>query len=509
VSRAILAVVLLVGGTLAAAQERYLASPNRVALRVGETQRVQILDGAGKNATGVVWTVEPEDVASISEQHGLGLILAKAPGKAVVTGEVRGTRLTVSVEIFQGEFPPGTKKWSIPELVPGTRIIEQLQARQVSKTTPAFYVQEGNEKLQYLRAIDEDGIQQWVWPGTSPNERLRLRCGDNFGGAVLTTERDGQFYATVLKQDGTERWRQATAPWWAYTYTAQDVLYIVEDDRDLPGLTAFDGDSGERKLSITFPINLTQHIGYEPPPGGAAVCKPGESTSKAARSSHGSLVTDENGIVHVAVTTLSGVFDASGCVAQRPVDKSRATLQVETHIQLLSVAPEGESSWLTIRRLPQKVTGWEKPTQWLFPWGSTIPDGHGGVLVPVRGQIGSILTGKTLYERGAIFRVNQGVVTEYHLPVLPPVKAQTANMVLGEDDRGFFGGDKSVVAYNVSTGKVEWVWKYDEPVEIYAALADGGVVVNAGVRLQKFIRLDREGKVAEVIDGGEDTLIFR
>jgi hypothetical protein len=509
--RCFLPMFVVLAATFVGAQERYLASPNKIGLVIGETQRLQVLNSAGKNVQSVTWTVEPEELGTIStDDRGFGVFHASTAGTATISGAVGNETVTVAATIYPGsEVPPGASRWVLPPLVPGAGVVEQLQSLKVRDDTPTFYVDEGSPQFQYVRAIDDDGIQQWVWPGTGGGEHVRLRCGDNFGGAVLTTERDGQFYVTVLRQDGTERWRVATAPWWTYTYTHDDTLYIIEDQPDLPSLSAFDGDTGQRKLQITFPTNLTQHLGYSPPMKSSAHCVPGESITRTTRSSHGSLVTDEEGVVHIAVTTLNSTFDATGCTPGQLVDASKAKLHVETLIQLLSITASGDSSWQTVRRLDQNVTGWQKPTEWVFPWGSTIPDGHGGVLIPVRGQIGSIVTGKTDAERGAIFRVHEGIVQEYQIPVLPPPNAQTPNMVLGENDIGFFGGDKSVVAYNVSDGHVLWVWKYEEPVEIEAALADGGVMVSAGLKSRKLIRLDAKGKIAGVTNTGDSVPVFR
>jgi hypothetical protein len=507
-----LSICLLLAATVAGAQERYLGSPNQIGLLPGETQRVQVLDPAGRNMGGVRWSVEPEEIASLTtDEAGYGVVQANAAGAATVTGSFGTRTVRIAVTVYPGtQMPPGSSKWVAPPLVEGAHVVNQLQSRPMDEHTPSLYVDEANGAVQYIRAMDGDGIQQWVWPSLSGGEHLRLRCGDNFGGAVLTTERDGQFYVTVLKQDGAERWRAATGPWWTYTYTAENTLYLVEDYPDVPALSAFDGDTGQRKLTIPFPTNLTQHVGYTSPPGGKAPCDPAASTTKAGHSSHGSLFADANGIAHVPVTTMTAMFDATGCTPGQPVDPSKAKLHVQTHIQLLSVAPSGDSTWETIRKLDQNVMGWESPTEWLFPWGSTIPDGHGGVLVPARGQIGSVLTGKTQAERGAIFRVHDGVVQEFQMPVLPPADSQSWNMLLGENGTGFFSGDKAVVAYDVSSGRVRWVWKYDEPIVMDAALADGGVMVSTGGKTPKMIHLDSKGKVADVVGVGADvTPVFR
>jgi len=386
----------------------------------------------------------------------------------------------------------------MPPLVKGARVQNQLQSSRINTDTPDLYVLEGTDKGSYVRAFFENGMQKWVWPSPRQPTRIRLACGDNLGGAVLAVSDAAGFQTVALRDDGTERWRVSTGPWWAYTYTGNDLLYVVEDHPDVPMLTAFDGKTGERKVQIPLPANLTQHISYVPPPGPGAHCDAASSISRSGPSSHGSLITDEEGTVNLAVETLTATFDATGC-APSPFVGLVQNLQVETHLQLLSISSDGVPTWRTIRRFAQKADSWEKPTEWLFPWGSTIPDGHGGVLVPVRGQIGSVVAGKAMFERGAVFRVDGDSVREFQMPVLPPKDKMTWNMLLGENDRGFFAGDRAIVAFNVADGKVLWTWESTEPLQMVAVLNDNSLVVELGVgEKHKTVRVDANGKYAGV-----------
>ncbi|MBI2678674.1 MAG: hypothetical protein HYX28_07810 [Candidatus Koribacter versatilis] len=512
----VIALWLLSGSAISRAQDsEYLISPNPVGLVVGGRQRLQVLDRQGRDVTSALWSIESGDgVIAVGVEYGDALVdptevagasgpsyvAALAPGKGMVRATVDGREFTANVTVYPGpELPPGTVARSMPPLLEGARVRNQLQSRKVSEETPDLYVQEGTDKGSYIRAFYESGIQKWVWPSPREPLDLRLICGDNFGGAVVAIAVSGAFQTAALRHDGTERWRVSTAPWWAYTYTDGNLLYIVEDHPDVPVLTALDGETGERKVQIPLPTNLTQHVGYVPPPGMGAKCVPGSSVSRSGPSSHGSLFTDENDTVYLPINTLNATFDATGCAPELLISSLTAKLTVDSHLQLLSVNDNGETTWRTIRRQVQTVT-WERPTEWLYPWGSPIPDGHGGALIPARGQLGSILDGKALLERGSVFRVNGDAVHEYHMPVLPPKDRKAWNMLLGEDDRGFFAGDRAIVAFNVLDGKILWVWRSQEPILMIGALVDGSVLVEIGDQPSRRVeRVDAAGKSAGVV----------
>jgi hypothetical protein len=123
------------------------------------------------------------------------------------------------------------------------------------------------------------------------------------------------------------------------------------------------------------------------------------------------------------------------------------------------------------------------PVPLIAPTRAIIPDGLGGVLLSVR-RLPDAREAAPAHSVEFIYRVDSDGKLVYKLPLpayLGPLKDE---MVLGENDRGFATRGSVLFAFDVRQGTESW--RHDTHVygiEVLAALADGGCLVQTPVAL--------------------------
>jgi hypothetical protein len=280
-----------------------------------------------------------------------------------------------------------------------------------------------------LRAFDQKAARQ-LWletPAIAPTEHMTgQRAGDPLGAGMLLVESAGGGTNTVVRVG-----RPAEGTVWRYSPPGRigpafaiynGVVYLVEEGADgHPVFTAVD----ERTAAATFRIPLPRSSVVEPEGGSA-----GGRRDRPAEV--GMTPTVLWTAVHLAFSTIDDVTDAEPDV--------RGGLSGRRTIQHMQIEFDGSASYRTVHQYALKPG--ERVDVTISP---VLPDGHGGQLVAWvarrNGQPPEYM----------VVRVIEGRLIPYQLPVLA-----AGNMVIGTDDVGATTDGRTLVAFDVTDGKVLW-----------------------------------------------------
>ena len=130
------------------------------------------------------------------------------------------------------------------------------------------------------------------------------------------------------------------------------------------------------------------------------------------------------------------------------------------------------------------------------PTGSIIPDGLGGVLLPIRLSHNAIVENVNGSPDELIYRIDENGEVVYRFPLPKYDGPLHDEMVLGEDELGFATRGTLLIAFNVRNGKEMWRWNSNTPdIEVFAALANGHCLVQTPTALVEVESADRSKEI--------------
>jgi outer membrane protein assembly factor BamB len=174
------------------------------------------------------------------------------------------------------------------------------------------------------------------------------------------------------------------------------------------------------------------------------------------------------------------------------------TFARDERVELWQIHPDGSyrSTMVEESKNERAITESVSPPS---PTGSIIPDGFGGVLLPIRWShdivVGEIHTSAD----ELVYRIDENGNVVYRLP-LPKYEGELHDeMVLGENEVGFATRGSFLIAFNVRDGKELWRWNSSTPeIEVFAALANGHCLVQTPTAL---VEVTGTNEAKEVLQG--------
>jgi hypothetical protein len=394
--------------------------PEAVAVGIGATRPLQVLDDFHRPAADVEWFVDRPDVAQVDAQ---GMVRGLAPGLATITASAGALRATTAVTVFAGsEAPVGTVHWKAL----GFSIV---QARPLPPYTgpphgpmgTADSRPGGRHTVRFQ--TERTGLVEWTQvPAVSDDEAGRQMHRHGHDGALLVM--DGPDGRSALVRSGPS---PGVRPWrYQSSGRLRPELVVDRDGRVLavetpasgfPVVVFFERDGRVLKrepMMTGVAVERHQACG-----GGASIdLQPAEIGPPALHP---------DGTLSVEFATGRDVID--GC--------SGAAIERRRMLQLLRVAP-ADLTVLTLRDIDVAPNA-PVPTFDLLP---AVLVGDGALLAPWR------LASDTLAAH--VSRVGRdGVVEEFALPAAGVLVPCLDDLVATTDGT-------TLVIFHGASGEVRW-----------------------------------------------------
>jgi hypothetical protein len=497
-------------------------TPTTAVIVVGYPQPLSAWNDSGQQLSNATWSLSNPELGSIvvEEYGGVGHepgapqpqkvvhFLGKAPGRVTVTAKSKNAEAHAAIEVVSGPYlKSGSNRWTV-SAHPGYSTIDFLQGSPADSCPDLYSIENGGQRGLWVRALDSLGMQHWAYhwagaigeasvQGAPPPVPALLKPGklafvravpDTEGGAILQFE-DAASRSLLVRLDGrtgNESWRYAS-PGWLYRTSTEGYdapLYIVEvvpSPQPEAALLGIDVRTGAVKYRLPFPPSQSGERN--------AGCRRGNDHIAFKPSEAGAPMTSAAGSVILEVLVSSDVRDALPCA-------SGGTVSIVNSLRLLKVKEDGTTDWQTIREFTYRGSPDSREAEAVpsAEPSEVIPDGQGGFQAAwtysvdfPRREIEARITRITRKER-----------KEFSLP-LPgwggtPWEPSDSNMVLGEETTGMAKVGSTVVAYDVVTGQVKWVWRAAlGGVRILTSLAGNGLLItNRG----EVVMLDASGKLS-------------
>jgi hypothetical protein len=180
---------------------------------------------------------------------------------------------------------------------------------------------------------------------------------------------------------------------------------------------------------------------------------------------------------YVAFTEHASTLTAPTCTPGAAIAARDVNVAREDRVVLWQIHPDGTYR-STIVEESKGTRALSEPVSMLSPTGGIMPDDSGGVLLSIRKSPDSTGNDVTRSTDEFVYRLNHAGDFVYKF-LLPKYQGKLHDeMVLGQENVVAFatrGG--TLVAFNVQDGKETWRWDSAQEIEVFAALANGGCLV--------------------------------
>jgi len=473
-------------------------SPYHINIQAGDDRILQLLDDLAQELHGAVWSVDNPEIAELQEQDGRAVLHVKAPGTVRVSAALGGEMRFREVNIWPADEPlkQGTSKWGTE---PIGREIKDLPAVPGVDAPAIYSLEQTAAGNTYLRAVRDDGIQVWAWLMPEQTRDVELVCGDWLGGALISANRADSYTLYTVGKDGKLRW-QYTLPGVrkGHAYNLDHLVHVISQSQDGTGttITGLDEVTGARNFQLTLPASIetltnVQRIGTR------YFCT-AESRFGPIRTITSRLFVNIDGFAYVAFTHHDWSLKTGKCIPGSEIPPQDVTFARDERVELWQIHPDGSyrSTMVEESKNERSITESVSPPS---PTGSIIPDGLGGVLLPIRWShdivVGEIHTSAD----ELVYRIDENGNVVYRLP-LPKYDGELHDeMVLGENEVGFATRGSFLIAFNVRDGKELWRWNSSTPeIEVFAALANGHCLVQTPTAL---VEVTGTNEAKEVLQG--------
>jgi len=507
-------------------------TPDAVVLLVGESFELNAVDGSGRPARNVRWSIDYPIADETVTDDGVRLT-ALRPGRALLTAELDGSSATAAVSVLSGTaLPAATVRWSLSP-TPGYNTLAARPGVPQSDSAPEFFsiewspsagtmvrgIRSGRQlwSTHLSVASSPRTLKPWGMPGvgtvslagkrventrqlldggnmasTSNVGQARGRslpvkgqpilvrdAGDDLGGLLLL-EFGGSADSIVdlNGSDGSERWRYRSSGYLNQNFTVnfQGDIGIVETLTEPVGsaLLVLNGSTGEVRYRIPFPTSSTTIKDLK--------CSQGNDLINTRPSRGGSVFTNTDGNMYVQVEVHNEAADMLPCkVGEYVFDNS---------LSLLRVTPNGETEWTRFADIHSDANGPFQVQPRVFA-GETIPDGLGGELATWTYFFPGTKEGEKPHQEARLTRLGPQGQFDYTLPIpgwnANPEALWDDDMVLGEEDTLYAINKYILVSFHIPTGEVKWVRQPPVgEIQIDWSTAGGGLLVSNQGRLSHF-----------------------
>lgn len=468
---------------------RWRISPEKINIQVGDSRRLQVLDDQAQELSGAIWSVDDSNLADIQEEGGRPVLHAKAVGTVRVSAalgreiRLREIRIWPALE----PLPVGATKWSLHDI--GRTVGRVIPSVPTEAGSHEFFLQQTATGSTYLRTVDEDGIQVWVWLMPEITHDVELICGDWLGGAEVSADRADSFTLYAIGSDGKLRWQHsAQGSRKALAISPEDGVLLISQSVDgtAANLERIDERTGEEKFNDQIPSSYDEQVGVRKM-GTKFLCMPG-SIVTPSRIYISRVIVNMDGLPYIAFTQNSTRLETSGCRPGSNVDSSQISTSRESKLVLWQLHPDGTFR-STVVEAVRNEQPFSAPHTIVMPTGAVVTDNMNGILLPVRWRHGLSPDNPNGAEEEFIYRIDPAGTVLYKLPVPLSTGHQNDEMVIASNELGYATRAGILIAFNITTGKDLWHWdSKTQEITVFAALANGGCVVQTPTEL---VEVDR------------------
>lgn len=504
-------------------------TPSTLAILVGESAPLSVINQTGNPLADAEWSVS-SSIAEIIHEDNRTELLAKEPGRLVVTASTGSHSATASVTILAVlNHTEATVQWSVLP-IPGFQTLIALPAMPAQGSDVGYYSIEGNGADNALvRAFNDSGQQLWMrrlsstatpltfqhvlppsgdlylnqqvvndhayfiigaksaFAGVNPTDlnklglppdgqAILLHLEGDFSGGVQLLER-GRFRDSLLSiaPDGHEAWRYKSQGRLSQSWTSNssNSVGIVETLSNPPSaaLLILNANTGQVSFKIDFPQSSSTINGFR--------CTDARRNvfTSLRPSNAGSVFTSTDDDIYVQVETH---------VESQNLEKCKDTQwSFDDKIALLRVATDGQAEWNTFQHIHADGEG-QFHVQTRLAAGETIPDGFGGVLAAWTTLYPDVTKDRPFHSEAHISRIDSHNQRDFTLPLVFWTSGITSYfadcMVLGEGNALYATNGPLLIRFDIQAGDLSW--QRHPPtgsVKLQHATAGGGVLVaNAG-----------------------------
>lgn len=460
-----------------------------------ESARLQILDSEWRELGGASWSVNDENLASLSPDErnkNIAVLQALAPGKVIVTASLHGVSHSITINIWSDHYPPDHRgRWN--SIAFGRRINE-LRAYRTNDAQPSSYMAAQAGRVAAVHAVDDDGLQLWRWiVPESDGNAAELLCGDNDGGVLVRLQRAHDYVIYHLSAKGELQWTYfGRDTLQSHAFAGDNTLYLAEASPNhvQVRLVGVEGTQGKEKFNHPVPQSLVSRTNISIQKL-SFICDPAIRFQSPATIAFSRLLVNTDGHAYLAFTVLRTELEALNCSPETMSQTAQLRRRYDHSLFLWQVSPRGEVTTTLVQRDQGEIVLSNDWPPSLQPTGDLIPDGDGGVLLAVRQFVRSpFQTLPPSYDY--IYRVTNEGKLAYKL-ALPGRIRKEDGMVLNDQDRAFITVESLVICFNSLSGAE--VWRYDaqtQNVNIVFAADSGDVVVEDSNH--HILALNQDGK---------------
>jgi outer membrane protein assembly factor BamB len=459
---------------------------------VDSERPLQVLDDRAQELHGAVWSVDNPDLAEIQEVDGRAVLHSKAVGTVRVSASLGNETRYRDIMIWPETqpLPAGTTNWGTD---PIGRDIGDLPAVPTADGPNIYSVEQTPDGSTYLRAFEDNGIQDWAWLMPEKTYDVELVCGDWLGGAVISANRKDSYTLYVVGKDGNLRW-QHTSPGVrnSLAISTDHLAYLLSQSRDgtSADLAVFDEGEGAEKFELRIPESHENQTNVRRV-GAKFVCT-SEAVSTPVSAAVSRVYVNMDRYGYLAFTQSQKTLGAAKCVPGSAIDSAQVRLTRQEDLFLWQIHEDGTYRSTVVESFRGEQTPLA-PVDTFAPTHAIVTDNMNGTLIPVRvSHSGGAVSDEFVY------RVDESGNVVYKFPLPKYAGTLHDEMVIGSENTGFATRGGTLVAFSVSTGKEIWRWDSHTPeISVFAALADGGCAVQTPTAL------------VEVIDGVESREIMK
>lgn len=473
-------------------------SPERINIQAGADRRLQLLDDSARELHGAEWSVDDPKLADIDEDNGRLVVHAKAAGTLRVTATLGLEKRTEDIKIWPADrpIPEGTTGWGMH---PIGRDLGDIAAVPTAEGPNSFSLEQTASGSTYLRGMAEDGIQVWNWLLPEKTHDVELVCGDWLGGALISANHGNSYTLYTVTSTGALRWqRTLNGVRKGHAYNLDHLVHVLSQSPDgkITKLTGIDGQTGTVKFDLAIPLSHETQVNVRTVAGKKIICQ-SQSFSSATRTLASRLFVNIDGFAYVAFTQNEWTLEAPNCKPGEAVEPGGVNFTRDERVVLWQVHPDGTYRGTTIEHQSSKQHFTDTMRAY-SPTGAIIPDGLGGVLLPIKWSNDDLVRNVHGPDE-LIYRINEDGEVVYKL-LLPRYDGPLRDeMVLGQDNRGFATRGSLLIAFSVETGSELWRWDSGVPdIGVFAALANGGCLVQTATAL---VEVDSASEAKEIFKG--------
>jgi outer membrane protein assembly factor BamB len=458
-------------------------SPENINIQVGDFRRFQLLDDSAQELRGAAWSVDDSALAEIQEDNGRELVRAKAVGTVTVSATLGQETRFRQIRIWPqtGPLPVGTTRWGQRAI---GREIRDLPAVPVPNAPHHFSLEQTASGKTYLRANEDDGIQDWTWLTPEETIDVELVCGDWLGGAIVSANRVDSYVLYAVGKDGKLRWQLASPGHrQGLAISPEHEVYLLSQSPD--GTTAniqgLDEQTGVEKFNLLLPSSYETQDGVRRQ-GAKFVCTPG-TVSLPAPVFTTRVHVNMDGLPYIAFTQEVRTLKAPQCAAGATVAPDQISLERVDDLVLWQIRPD-ENYRTTVVETIQSQQSASSASNTVSPTGAITTDNMNGLLLPVRWSHGLRPLGPGEGADEFVYRIDPDGNVVYKFLLAKYQGAVQDEMVIADNDLGFATRAGLLIAFNVRTGKELWRWDSQTPeISVFAALANGDCLVQTPTAL--------------------------